>query len=352
MPDMKEGQLTVAIVGYGYMGEIRRLVVERDPALKLLGILDTDPGIKTKLPQVHHFQSLEEIFALKPDILFVCTPNAFSPQICVQALSLGIHVFCEKPPGRNVSDIVNIRKAERNGAKLMFGFNHRWHPGILKAKVIIESGRFGRIINMRGIYGKSGGNKFKQSWRNDRSVSGGGILLDQGIHMLDLFRFFAGDFSDIKCVASNTFWNLDVEDNAFVVLKGHDGIDAMLHSSATFWRHSFAINITLEGGYLVVEGLLSKTGSYGREQLIVAKRQFEDETHAVGNPSEEITYFDRDASWELEVQEFLRCIRDDKPITKASSDDALKVMQIIERAYINAGLMKPEEASNEEHCRQ
>ncbi len=352
MPDMKQRPLKAVIIGYGYMGEIRRAVVARTPDLELLGILDTDPGIKAKLPQVHHFESLEEVFKSKPDLVFVCTPNVFSPQICAQALRLGIHVFCEKPPGRNVADIQNIRKAEGKNVKLMFGFNHRWHPGIMKAKAIIDSGRFGRIINIRGIYGKSGGNKFKHSWRNDPSISGGGILLDQGIHMLDLFRYFAGDFSQVKCVASNGFWNLNVEDNAFVVLKGQQGIDAMLHSSATFWRHTFQIHITLEGGHLIVEGLLSKTGSYGREQLIVAKRQFEDEAHAVGNPSEEITYFDRDLSWDIEVQEFVQCIREDKPVATSSSQDALRVMQIIEQAYIDAGLMKPEEAYHEEHCRQ
>lgn len=338
-------KLKCVIIGYGYMGEIRRAVIERkEDQLTLLGIFDTNPAFKTKLPHLHFYNTLEEVFTAKPDIVFVCTPNVFSPEICISALNNGIHVFCEKPPGRNVADIQAIRQAEKPGLKLMFGFNHRWHPGILKAKVIIESGRFGRLINVRGIYGKSGGVSFKRSWRNDRSVSGGGILLDQGIHMLDLFRYFAGDFSTVKCIASNGFWKLDVEDNAFVILKGVEGIDAMLHSSATFWRHTFRIQMTLEGGYLIVEGLLSKTGSYGREQLIVAKRQFEDEADAVGNPSEEITYFDRDMSWDLEVGEFVKCIVENKPVIAASSEDALKVMQLIERAYVDAGLLNVKEA--------
>ncbi len=350
---MNSSRLKCIIIGYGYMGEIRRMVVERMPdQLVLVGILDTNASLKDKLPHLTHFTTLDQVIEAKPDIVFVCTPNAYTPEICVRLLSKKIHVFCEKPPGRNVSDIKFIRQAEGPDVKLMFGFNHRWHPGILKAKVMIDSGRFGRIINMRGLYGKSGGVSFKRSWRNDRSVSGGGILLDQGIHMLDLFRFFSGDFSTIKCIASNSFWNLDVEDNAFVALKGVDGVDAMLHSSATFWKHAFRIQITLEGGYLIVEGLLSKTGSYGREQLIVGKRQFEDEAFAVGNPSEEITYFDKDMSWDLEVAEFVKCIIESKPVTNASSHDALKVMEIIERAYIDAGLLSPYEVSHEEHRRQ
>ncbi|MDZ4243386.1 MAG: hypothetical protein U1D99_11210, partial [Candidatus Omnitrophota bacterium] len=85
-----------------------------------------------------------------------------------------------------------------------------------------------------------------------------------------------------------------------------------------------------------VEGLLSKSGSYGREKIIVATRQFEDETAAVGNPSEEVTYFDRDLSWDLEVEEFFRCITEDKPVTISSSRDAFKVMEIIDKAYKDA----------------
>ncbi len=343
--------LRCGIIGYGYMGEIRRAVIERQPSLKLVGICEPSAAVRAKISGVEVDEQYEDLLKKDLDIVFVCTPNVFSPAICVKALSMGIHVFCEKPPGCNVSDVACIQKAEKRDLKLMFGFNHRWHPGIIKAKVIIDSGRMGRIINMRGLYGKSGGIKFKQSWRNDKSVSGGGILLDQGIHMLDLFRYFSGDFTDVRCFSSKSFWKNDVEDNAFVVLKGAAGVDAMLHSSATFWKHTFRIDITLEGGYVVVEGLLSKTGSYGREQLIVAKRQFEDEAHAVGNPSEEITYFDRDLSWDLEVEEFVKCIRENKPVTISSSEDALKVMQIIERAYIDAGLINTKEARHEEHCR-
>lgn len=331
------GALKCGIVGYGYMGEIRRGVIERNENLELIGVYEPNESVRAKIKGVSFFNSLADMIA-KVDIVFVCTPNSFSPAICVESMKAGKHVFCEKPPGRNVDDIHYIRKHEQNGVKLMFGFNHRFHPGIIKAKVIIDSGRFGPILNVRGIYGKSGGMQFKQSWRNNKAISGGGILLDQGIHMLDLFRYLCGDFHDVKCFASNAFWKLDVEDNAYVVLKGKNGIDGMCHSSATCWKHTFRIDITLEGGYMVVEGLLSKSGSYGREQLRVAKRQFEDEADAVGNPSEEVTYFDRDMSWDLEVAEFVKSIHEKKPVTVSSSEDALRVMEIIEKAYIDAGL--------------
>lgn len=328
--------LKCAIVGYGYMGKIREKVIMGNPRLDLIGIYETDPSKRKGIRNCRAFESFEKTLNQDVDIIFVCTPNRYSPEICIKSMKKGAHVFCEKPPGRDVSDIKKIIKAENIQVKLMFGFNHRFHPGIIKAKVVIKSGRLGEIINMRGLYGKSGGRNFHNSWKNNKKISGGGILLDQGIHMLDLFRYFCGDFEYVKSFINNSFWKFNVEDNAYVILKNKKGQNAFFHSSATMWNHTFRIDITLEEGYIVVEGLLSKTGSYGREKIVIGKRQFEDEASAVGNPEEEVTYFDRDLSWNLEVDKFIECIDFDKKVTISSSDDALKVMEIIEKAYRDA----------------
>ena len=348
---MSEKKLKCGIVGYGYMGEIRKAVIERNPALELAGICDTNKDILKKIVQCPAFDSFEKLLARDLDIIFACTPNCFTPDICIQSLQAGKHVFCEKPPGRNLKDIENIRQYEKNGLKLMFGFNHRFHPGILKAKLLIDSGKFGSIINLRGIYGKSGGAQFKKSWRNNKAISGGGILLDQGIHMLDLFRLFCGDFEQVKCFAGNAFWKFDLEDNAYVILENAKAQHAICHSSATFWKHTFRLDITLEEGYLVVEGLLSKSGSYGREKLVIARRQFENEAEAISNPAEETSYFDKDLSWDLEAEAFVKCVQEDKPVAMSNSLDAFKVMEIIDKAYKDAGLASKEGAVNEEHCR-
>lgn len=324
------------IAGYGYMGEIRESVIKENPRLLLEGIFDKDPAVRERIKNCEAFDSLEGLFNKDIDIIFVCTPNLYSPEICIKSMKRGIHVFCEKPPGRNIEDVKNIIKAEHNKVKLMFGFNHRFHPGIIKAKVVADSGRLGKIINIRGLYGKSGGKNYRSSWRNDKEISGGGILLDQGIHMLDLFRYFCGDFEHVKSFVNNFYWKCEVEDNAYVILKNKKGQNAFFHSSSTMWNHTFKIDITLEEGYIVVDGLLSKTGSYGREKIVIGKRQFEDEASAVGNPEEEVTYFDRDLSWNLEVEEFIKCIDQDRKVTICSSEDALKVMEIIEKAYRNA----------------
>jgi len=329
-------KIRVGIVGFGYMGEIRKQVVERNPRLELAGICDTNPAIKEKIKGCKLFSSFDKLIKSGVDAVFVCTPNFYSPDICIRSLNLGKHVFCEKPPGRNKQDVQNIIRAEINGLKLMFGFNHRFHPGILKAKAIIDNKRLGGIIGMRGVYGKSGGVNFLQSWRNDKRISGGGILLDQGIHMLDLFLYLCGDFEYVKCYTDNSFWKMELEDNAYVILKNSKGQSAVLHSSATLWKHTFRLDIMMEEGYLVVDGLLSKTGSYGREKIILGKRQFEDQTTAIGNPAEEVNYFDKDSSWDLEVDQFCDCIENNLPVTVSSSQDALKVMDVIEKAYRDA----------------
>jgi predicted dehydrogenase len=331
------------IVGYGYMGQIRKQVVDKLPEIALGGICDPFITAEQTGAACQHFEDYRQaIDMVDPDIVFVCSPNRYSPDICIYALERGGHVFCEKPPGRNRADIKRIMEAERSHPRLkvMFGFNHRHHPAILEAKAIVDAGRMGRIMWLRGLYGKSGGTgrDFEKSWRNDPAISGGGILLDQGIHMLDLFRFFCGDFQEIEGMLSTAYWDIPVEDNAFVVLRNSQGQIAQLHSSATLWKHTFRLEIGLEEGYLIAQGLLSKTGSYGRETLIIGRRPTEDEEVAFGNPREEVVYFDKDQSWDLQVRELVNCIQNDLPVKDSSTIDALRVMEIIDTVYRQANM--------------
>jgi len=335
--------IKVLVIGFGYMGEIRAKVVESLEGFALVGICDPFATSAQNVRECPHFTDYREaILALRPDLTFVCTPNNLSPEVCVLALNSGSHVFCEKPPGRSVEDIEKIIAAERanDGLKVMFGFNHRHHPAILEARSIVEGGRLGKILWIRGVYGKSGGKGrgFEQSWRNDPSISGGGILLDQGIHMLDLFRLFCGDFEAVQGLMGTTHWDVPVEDNAMVLLRSTQGVMAQLHSSATLWKHTFELEIGMEQGYMVAHGLLSKTGSYGRETLVVGRRvQDSDPELFPGVPEEDVSYFDQDLSWNLQVEEMGRCILENKEVEDSSTNDALQVMQIIETIYRQSG---------------
>lgn len=340
--------LKAGVVGHGYMGEIRRRNIDEHPDLVLSGIVEPRLSDAAAIG-APVFADYHALLDAAPDVVFVCTPNNLTPEVAIAALRRGCHVFCEKPPGRTLTDIVAIREAEAASprSRLIFGFNHRHHPGITDAKALVDSGSLGRILTLRGVYGKSGGDGFERSWRNDPGVGGGGILLDQGIHMLDLFRFFCGDFEEVTGMAVTSHWDIPVEDNAFVLLRNSAGQMAQLHSTATAWKHTFRLEIGLERGYLAITGLLSKTGSYGRETLLIGRRPQRGESAAVGNPREEMSYYDRDPSWDLEVQHFVDCIRRNEPVQHGTSLDALRVMEIVERVYrepANAGFMRQQAA--------
>ena len=167
-------------------------------------------------------------------------------------------------------------------------------------------------------------------WRTKREVAGGGVLLDQGIHMVDLMRLFGGDFNQVHSFVSNSHWGYDVEDNVYALMRSDDGIIAMLNSSATQWRHRFHLDINLERGSLILGGILSGTKSYGAETLTVVQAD-PDNDH--GDPREQTTRYNRDPSWDEEIRTFTDCIRNDQPIPSGTSDDAIHTMELVFRIY-------------------
>jgi predicted dehydrogenase len=244
-----------------------------------------------------------------------------------------LHVFCEKPPGRNVEDIVRVIQCEKQypDCKLMYGFNHRYHESVQDALKLIQSGEFGSIINMRGVYGKSKLMTFNQpDWRTKREIAGGGVLLDQGIHMVDLMRLFAGEFTEVQSFISNSHWGYEVEDNAYALMRTDDSIVGMLNSSATQWRHRFNLDINLERGSIILGGILSGTKSYGAETLTVVTVDHDNDT---GDPREKLTRYNRDTSWEEEINRFADYILTDQPVNGGSSLDALNTMKLVYKIY-------------------
>jgi len=328
--------IKIAIIGMGKMGRIRKQTIEKHPGFELSAICDINSDVADEFQGLPFENDWQNILKQKPDAIMVCTFNKHIPDIVCSALDQGINVFCEKPPGQSVDDVKRMINAEKKAKNMIlkFGFNHRFHYGVMEAKSIVDSERYGNILWARGIYGKAGGMNFESSWRCDKDLAGGGILLDQGIHMLDLLCYFLGDFTEVKSFVENCYWkNTTLEDNAFALLKTDDAKVAMLHSSATHWKHKFSLDLFMEEGYLCVNGILSSTRSYGEESITFARKQFEDEASAMGKPREEIIYFDRDDSWELELDEFYRCIKGEKAIIVGSSQDALRVMELIEIIY-------------------
>lgn len=324
--------LRVGIAGYGTVGKIRHQFIDQHPHMKVTAICDQNfTTFSKKSSMVCHLNNYKLLLRESFDVLFVCLPNYLAPDVTIAGLEKGLHVFCEKPPGKDVADILRVRESESRHPrqKLMYGFNHRYHESVREALRIIRSGSLGRVINLRGIYGKSKIIRFDSDWRTKRSLSGGGIFLDQGIHMVDLMRLFAGEFVDIHSFISNNFWKHDVEDNAYALMRTKEGIIAQLHSSATQWRHSFNLAITLTKGAIILSGILSSTRSYGAETLTIVYAKDKD----AGDPFEKMTRYNEDNSWRDEVFAFARAIIDDKKITQGSSLEALKTMKTVYRVY-------------------
>ncbi len=216
--------------------------------------------------------------------------------------------------------------------------NHRYHYSVMEAKKIIDSKSMGKLLWMKGTYGKAGSIDYDKNWRNYKNKSGGGILIDQGIHMLDLMRYLSGEeFEKINSFVTNAYWNIEVEDNAFAIMKTYSNVIAMLHSSATHWKHKFLLEMYFEEGYINLDGILSGTRSYAPETLVVGRREFEDITFAMGKPKESITWFENDNSWEIEIKEFLDAVQGEKSILNGTSIDALQTLLLIERIYNNSG---------------
>jgi predicted dehydrogenase len=213
----------------------------------------------------------------------------------------------------------------------MYGFNHRYHESVQEALRILRSGELGAVINMRGMYGKAKLITFNQpDWRTKRGIAGGGVLLDQGIHMVDLMRLFGGEFTDIHSFISNSHWGYDVEDNAYAIMRTAGGVVGMLNSSATQWRHRFHLDINLERGSLILGGILSGTKSYGAETLTVVRA---DPDNDQGDPWEQVTRYNRDPSWDGEISAFALSILNDLPVQSGTSEDALRTMQLVFRIY-------------------
>ena len=328
--------IKVGIAGFGKIGQLRADILSKRNDVTIVGVYDVvKPENNIKYDFYNSYESLLE---LDLDAIFICAYNTVLADYTSKALNKGFHVFCEKPPAMKVEDLDDVFKALESSKKILkYGFNHRYHYSVMEAKKIIDSGKMGKLLWMRGVYGKAGSIDYDKNWRNFQKYSGGGILIDQGIHMLDLMRYFSGEkFNKINSYITTSYWNINVEDNAFVLMQSDNNIIASMHSSATQWKHKFLLEMCFEEGYLNLDGILSGTRSYAPEQLIIGRREFEDITFAMGKPKETIVSFENDDSWNLEVEEFVNAINGEGEIIEGTLQDAYDTLSLVQKVYENS----------------
>jgi len=263
------------------------------------------------------------------DLVFVATAHDMLAAIAREAAAAGKHVLIEKPGARSKAGLAPVREtARRTGALVRVGFNHRYHRAFRKAREIFESGALGEMMFVRGRYGHGGRPGYDKEWRAAPEKSGGGELVDQGMHLIDLARWFLGDFSQVKGMIGTYFWDMPVEDNAFLLLRTPAGKVASLHATWTEWKNLFSFEIYGRRAKLEVSGL---GGSYGTERLAFYRMLPE-----MGPPETTIwEYPAADDSWQAEVAEFAEDIRL-KRQPAPGLDEAEAAWEIVEAVYREA----------------
>ena len=300
--------LRVGIIGCGLIGRKRAEALGGD---ELVGCYDLLPEAARGLVADHGgiaCSSVEELLGFSPDVVIIAAIHSELSRLAQLALRAGAHVLVEKPAGRCRDDVVAIQEAAQQADRLVkVGFNHRFHPGIHRAITEARSGIHGEVLFARARYGHGARLGYESEWRCDPALSGGGEIVDQGMHILDLFYWLFGELPLSASLLRTQFWDADVDDNAVLVLGERGGPRArspwaLAHVSWTEWKNRFSFEIVCRHAKLDVDGLVR---SYGPQRLAIYRMRPE-----LGPPDTEvIQYPDRDLSWEHEWSHFTEAVR-------------------------------------------
>lgn len=273
---------------------------------------------------------LEAVADPQVDAVVVATLNATLAPISAAAIRAGKHVIVEKPGGITPEEIDGLQAlAKEHGVQVRVGFNHRFHPAFIKAAELVASGELGAMMFVRARYGHGGRVGYDREWRADPALSGGGELMDQGVHLIDLAGWFLGDFTTVEGHASTLYWDMPVDDNAFMSLRTAENQTAWLHVSCSEWKNLFSFEIYGRDAKLHIEGL---GGSYGMEKLHFYKMLPE-----MGPPETTVWEYPRgDSSWRLEMEAFEEDIRlSREPVPGLA--EAKKTLQVVSAIYAASG---------------
>ena len=318
----------VAIIGCGLIGEKRAKTLSSCQLLACADVIrEKAEKLASKYPSCAVYTDWREMLKRSDiDIVIISTIHATLAEMTLHAITSGKHVLVEKPAARHVDELDQvIAAAEKSNVHVRVGFNHRYHRAFRKAREIIQAGDLGDLMFIRARYGHGGRPGYEKEWRAQPAISGGGELIDQGIHLIDLARWFLGDFSEIHGFTHTYYWNMPVEDNGFLILKTPKKQVAHLHASCTEWKNLFSFEIYGKRGKIDIHGL---GGSYGVECITHYKML------ASMGPPETMTFeFPMaDDSWQVEWDEFLDDIQKHRK-PSAGLMDAKEALKIVNEVY-------------------
>ena len=336
---MSPPPLRVAVIGAGLIGSRRAQILLESGGAVLAGAADADPAraelLARKTGCRHYAGYQEAVSDPAVDVVIVATTNDALATVTIAALSAGKHVLCEKPPGRSAPEARAMAEAAAGaGRRLAFGLNHRHTDSMVRAWELLRRGAIGKPLWIRARYGHGARRGFEQEWRADPVRAGGGELLDQGVHLVDLARQFLGEVHWGRALTATMAWAIaPLEDNAFVLLRHESGGVTQFHVSLNQWKNLFSLELHGTGGALLLEGL---GGSYGPERITCQRRR-----HESGPPEEQSeTFADPLASWRREWAAFLALVRGEKTpgdgVPIASADDGVALMEIVDALYRSA----------------
>ncbi len=322
----------VGIVGCGLIGQKRAKALGSGGKLVACADIDVDRAenlARTSVAKV--FRDWRELVWLpEVEVVIVATLHDSLAEITRTAAEAAKHVLVEKPAARNAAELEPvILAAAKHGVKVHVGFNHRYHRSLRKAKEIVDSGALGELMFVRARYGHGARIGYDKEWRANPALSGGGELIDQGPHLIDLSRWFLGEFPEVQGFAHTYYWDMPVDDNGFLLLKTAKKQAAFLHASCTEWKNLFSMEIYGKLGKLDLSGL---GGSYGVEKITWYRMLPE-----MGPP--ETTSWEYpmgDDSWAVEMAEFFEDIRLDRE-PAAGLRDAQAALKIVESVYRESG---------------
>ena len=318
----------LGIIGCGLIGNKRAKAL--GSSFKLIACHDASKERSERFAKDHHVRSCSSASVLlqepKIQAVVISTLHDSLAPLTLAAIRAGKHVLVEKPAARSARELFPLLAAAKKArVQVRVGYNHRFHRAFRKAREIVEAGKLGPLMMIRARYGHGGRLGYEKEWRADPKRSGGGELIDQGIHLIDLARWFLGDFKEVDGFAQTLFWKMPVDDNAFLLLKTAQGQTASLHASCTEWKNLFSFEIYGRNGKLHIEGL---GGSYGLEKLTWHRM-----LPKMGPPETKIWEFPRaDDSWGVEMNEFandIRLRRSPQPGLK----DGLEALRIVDTVY-------------------
>jgi predicted dehydrogenase len=322
-------KFNIVLVGAGGMGKRWAGAISRNKNAKLCAIIDIDFEKAKKVAEefgAEASSSLEE--AGEYDAAVIVLPHNLLAETSKKVLTLEKHILVEKPAARAPAELEEVvRLANEKNIRFMVAFNHRFHPSSLEAMRLVQEGHIGKPMFIRAVYGFGGRSGYEKEWRHKKEISGGGELIDQGVHLIDLARWFAGDIIEANGMLENAYWKSEVEDNAFLLLRHKSGAVSSLHASWAQWKATYTLEIEGMDGYIRIEGLGKKYG--GTERVYYGKRR-ED----FGAPQEEMIECDTNAdkSLELALDEFVAAIQEGRE-PRPNGEDGIAVLKIVEKIY-------------------